>query len=344
MSGSKFFSAFFLAVVLVVLGALLYVGYFTKAIFTPVSTNVQTIDFRIEPGEGVNQISQRLHDQGLISSMWDFEVYVWLRGWGSRLQAGNYSISQNITLHDLVNFLITGKDASPEKQITIIEGWTIADTANYLDKAGLVSAQEFSRAAQFYQPSSGSAPITALADKPERSSLEGYLFPDTYRIFQGSSSEDIIEKMLTNFESKLTPELRAEIQDKKLSIFDVVTMASIIEKEVRQPADLPLVSDIFWRRLRVGQRLESDATLNYVLAVKSPQLSAVDLKNTSPYNTYKHAGLPPGPICNPGLLAIAAAIHPQANNYWYFLNTPEGETKFATTYEEHLKNKRLYLK
>jgi UPF0755 protein len=105
-----------------------------------------------------------------------------------------------------------------------------------------------------------------------------------------------------------------------------------------------VVSDIFWRRLKVGQRLESDATLNYILKSSDPSLSAEDLKNPSPYNTYKHYGLPPGPISNPGINAIKAAINPQPNEYWYFLTGKDGQTRFATTYQEHLRNKNLYLK
>ena len=190
------------------------------------------------------------------------------------------------------------------------------------------------------------SPISALSDKPSGASLEGFLFPDTYRVFKGSTSEEIINKMLTNFETKLTLELRSIIANKEATIFQTITMASILEKEIRLSDDLSVAADVFYKRLRVSKPLESDATLNYVLpaALRKSRLSTADLKNSSPYNTYRYQGLPPGPIGNPGMKAIEAAILPQPNNYWFFLTTPDGETIFSKTAEEHIRNKQKYLK
>ena len=341
MSTARRFSIFFLIIVSLVLGGLLFLSYFAKAITTPASRGNGEIEFVVKKGDGVRQVSARLYDQGLIKNAWDFEVYVWLRQWGSRLQAGKYSIPQDVTIREVAQILAAGKDASPEHSLTIIEGWTLADIAAYLESQGVVRADFFLEAADRLK---GQNIIEPLADKPATASLEGYLFPDTYRVFDGASSEEIIRKMLYNFDDKLTEELRKEISDRKISVFDAVTMASILEKEGRKAEDFSLISDIFWRRLKAGQRLESDATLNYILKSKNDRLSAVELKNPSPYNSYRYDGLPPGPISNPSFNALEAAVRPKPNDYWYFLTTSGGEVKYAKTYQEHLANKRQYLK
>jgi UPF0755 protein len=180
--------------------------------------------------------------------------------------------------------------------------------------------------------------------------LEGYLYPDTYRVFASSTPEEIITKMLSNFDKKLTPQMREDIAASGHTINQIVTMASIIEKEAPisyqtgDNRDARIISGIFWRRLKNDQPLQSCATLAYVLGVDKKQYSGTDTQVNSPYNTYVNRGLPPGPISNPGILAIEAAIYPLASDYNYFL-TPSGSQKivYAATYEEHLRNKEKYL-
>ena len=325
------------------LAILLYLSYFVSAIVRPVGANTGTIEFNIERGEGVNEISKRLFEANLVNSRWNFEAYVWLNRWGNRLQAGQYSIPGNASIREVAEMLAVGGAAASERAITIIEGWTIDDIAGYLEREGVVRASEFKEAAERL---ADKAPISAMSDKPSGVSLEGYLFPDTYRVFKGTTPDEIIIKMLTNFESKITPELRSKIKNRGATIFETITMASILEKEIRRSDDLPVAADVFYKRLEVGRLLESDATLNYVLPAteRKSRLSTVDLKNPSPYNTYRHQGLPPGPIGNPGFRAIEAAISPQPNGYWFFLTTPEGETIFSKTASEHIRNKQRYLK
>lgn len=324
------------------LAVLLYLGYFLSVITQPVSNNPAPVTFVIQPGEGVNQISQNLKDAGLISSMWNFEVYVWLRHWGTRLQAGEYVIPQNATIREVAQLVAAGKDAVVERSITVIEGWTISDIAGYLEREQVVSAAEFTAATQRL---ADRQLVSALADKPNGASLEGYLFPDTYRVYRGATGEEIVLKMLNNFEAKLTQELREQIKASGHSIFETVTMASIVEREGRHPEDGPVIAGIFWKRLDAGWALESDATLNYVLPrdQQKPSLGAAELANTSLYNSYKYKGLPPGPIANPGIRALQAAAQPQKSPYWFFLTTPDGTTKFGATFEEHVANKRRYL-
>lgn len=190
-----------------------------------------------------------------------------------------------------------------------------------------------------------------LKDKPGYYSLEGYLFPDTYRVFSGASADEIVNKILENFDRKLSKKMREDIAAQGRSVFEIITMASLVEKEAAidygttDNKDARIVAGIFWNRLRHNQALQSCATLAYALSENKAQYSEADTKVDSPFNTYLNKGLPPAPISNPGILAIEAAIYPIDSDYNYFL-TPAGTKRlvFARTYEEHLVNKRKYLR
>lgn len=233
-----------------------------------------------------------------------------------------------------------------EKTLRVIEGWRNSDISEALVKNNLGTADEFIKAQKDYD----SSKFSFLADKPKSTDLEGYLYPDTYRVYASSTVSDIITKMLSNFDQKLTPKMRADIKAQGKTINEILTMASIIEKEAPisyakgDNQDAKIISGIFWRRIKVGQALQSCATLAYVIGVDKKQYSEADTKINSPYNTYENRGLPPGPISNPGILAIEAAIYPTPSNYNYFL-TPSNSKSiiYATTYEEHLRNKAKYL-
>lgn len=246
-----------------------------------------------------------------------------------------------------------------EKTVRILEGWTNKDIAEYLEESGLWPAEEFLSAVGTHQ--AGFTPdakpdLTVWRGKyewlPEDiDSLEGYLFPDTYRIYASSTPDELISRMLDNFDLKLNPEMVAEIERQKKSLTEIISLASIIEKEApisnieEGDRDAKLVSGVFWNRLEIGQALQSDATLSYLFSDNKPQHSGAELEVDSPYNSYKYAGLPPGPIGNPGLIAIRAAIYPAETNYYYFLTPPDSrEVIYARTYAEHLQNKYKYLK
>ena len=231
--------------------------------------------------------------------------------------------------------------ARPEKNITLIAGWNLKNINSYLDDQGFkFSADLLKLKARDY-----AATYDFLADAPKNATLEGYIFPDTYRVYASSTLDEVLAKPLNNFSAKLTPTMRMDIQKQGKSVYEILTMASILEKEVKTPSDLKIVSGIFWQRIKNGQPLQSCATLAYVLGVNKPQYSDADTQANSLYNTYKYRGLPPGPISNPGLEAIMAAIYPTASAYNYFLSRPDtGATIFSQTYSEHLKNKAKYLK
>jgi len=248
-----------------------------------------------------------------------------------------------------------------EISVAVLEGKNISEITSLLVAKKLVNSEDFylfaGKAKTDYRlmndllwPKDYSLTFTFLKDKPKYYSLEGYLFPDTYRFFSDARADEIIVKMLENFDKKLTPKMREDIAAQGRSIFEIVTMASLIEKEAPinyasgENHDAKIISGIFWNRLKNGQALQSCATLAYVLGENKPQYSEADTKVNSPFNTYLNKGLPPAPIANPGILAIEAAIYPIDNEYNYFL-TPAGTKKiiFSRTYEEHLINKNKYL-
>lgn len=249
-----------------------------------------------------------------------------------------------------------------EQTIKVIEGWTLRNVSAHLEEINNWSQKDFFTLAgeplQDYRsseeavwPKDFSDKFEFLKDKPAYYSLEGFLFPDTYRVFKDASTEKVIMTMLENFDRKLTTEMRTEIARQGKTIYEIIIMASLIEKEAPinytdpENTDARLVAGIFYNRLEVGQALQSDATLSYLYNDNKAAHSGSELTVDSPYNSYKYRGLPPTPICNPGLKAIEAAIYPLETDYNYFLTTLDGKNiYYARTYDEHLNNKYRYLK
>ena len=249
-----------------------------------------------------------------------------------------------------------------EETIKILEGWMNADINNYLQEKNFSGWEEdeFLKTVgerRIYDPEEAqnfsrnwATEFDFLLSKPENLSLEGYLFPDTYRVFASSSPEEIVDRLLRNFDLKLSKEMRAEIKRQGKTIHEIITMASIIEKEApiflqNNSEDAKIISGIFWNRLRIGMALQADSTLSYIFEDKKPAHSGEELKIDSPYNSYLYRGLPPGPISNPGLIAIEAAIYPTKTDYFYFLTPLDGSrVYYAKSYQEHLNNKYKYLK
>jgi len=267
-------------------------------------------------------------------------------------------IIDNLSQHKIEPKIIP----APENTITILEGWTVQDIGQYLERTGNWTGEEFLDVAGWprtdYRRTKDHPPLadfssqyTFLEDKPDYYGLEGYLFPDTYRVYASSTVMGVIDKMLVNFDQKLTPKMRADIKAKGRTIHEIVIMASIIEKEApinyqkNDNRDARIISGIFWNRLKIGQGLQSDATLSYIFNDSKTQHSGAELEVDSLYNTYKYRGLPPGPIGNPGQLALEAAIYPITTDYYYFLTPHNKETVvYAKTYADHLQNKYKYLK
>ncbi len=301
--------------------------------------------FSVEKGQSVFEISKNLEKQELIAHSFYFNIYVFLTGKQGNLQAGEYLFNSQQSVKEIAQKIFKG-EIMQAKTITIIEGWDIKDIAWYFENQGMFQAEEIMEVAGFplieNNLQEDFTEFKFLKDKPLDKNLEGYLFPDTYNIEKNDGVKKIVEKMLENFGIKLDSQLREEIQKQGKSVFEIITMASLIEKEVRIYIDKETVSGVLWKRLDSNMPLQVDATIVYVTGKKT--VSKEETKIDSLYNTYKYLGLPFGPICNPGLDSIKAAIYPKESKYWYYLSTLEGETIFSRTLEEHNMNKAKHLK
>jgi len=294
------------------------------------------VSFTIEKGWTNDVIAANLKKLGLIRSSYFFKLYALMSFKHVQMQAGEYDLSPKMSIHDIANKMAFGKIA--ENNIVILEGWTIKTIGQYLESKDICKQENFVYAAN----KEYSGDFDFLIDKPKSSSLEGYLFPDTYGISKDATCEDIIGLMLSNFSKKLTPELRVEISNQQKTVFEIVTMASVIEKEGRNISDKEIISGIFWKRISAGIALQSCATVNYITGKNDPGVSLQDMQIDSLYNTYKYRGLPKGPISNPGIDSIKSAIYPKQTDYWYFL--ADGKTIFSKTLQEHNEAKAKYLK
>lgn len=308
-------------------------------------TSTTPVEFTINPGEGVREVSDKLKQRNLIVSEQAWTLYVVLTGRRSALLAGEYTLNQSMTGREIATILADGKVDANEVSVKILEGWTSKQIAAELDKKNVVASEDFLTAVATTD-SRTILPDTYyafLTDKPATANLEGFLFPDTYRFFEDTTASQVLKKFLDNFGQKFTTTMQAAAKANNRTTFEIVTMASILEAELRTDTDRAKASDLFWRRLDIGMALQSDATVNYITGKGRAQPSIADTQVDSPYNTYKYPGLPPGPIGNPGVSALRAAVNPSPNPYYYYLNAPDGTTYFAETYEQHLANKAKYL-
>jgi UPF0755 protein len=308
--------------------------------------------FIIEKERGAEQIAIDLEEQGLIKSAFLFRLYALCRGSLGKLQAGAYLLSPSMNMPQILKKIVSGDVVRIE--ITIPEGFRIEQIISkvkttYPPTAALLPSgqapcqklnlQLKNQKLSFYKDN-----YDFLQDAPDEVSLEGYLFPDTYYFsFTEEAEQEFIEKMLNNFGKKLTPDLREEIKNQGKTIFQIVTMASLLEREVKSFEDRQIVAGILWKRLQNNIPLQVDATITYITGQTTGRVSREETQIDSAYNTYKHLGLPLGPICNPGLDSIKAALYPEDSPYWYYLSADDGTTIFSRTLEEHNVAKARYL-
>jgi len=298
------------------------------------------ITFVVKRGESIKEIAQNLKKEKLIVSELRFYFSVFLDGSYNKLQAGDYLLNQGMGVGEIVRKFVKGEVLPRESEVTIIPGWTIKDINNYFSTLNIFQKEDIDKILKSYQ----SSDYGFLADKPKSLDFEGYLFPDTYRIFKDESLSFLIKKIFDNFDNKLTVNLRNEIKRQGKTIFEIITMASILEKEVQTFEDKKIVSGLLWKRLKVNMPLQVDATLGYITGKTSLELTKNDLSLASPYNTYTNRGLPKGPISNPSLESILAAIYPQESQFWFYLSANDGQTIFSKNFEDHKKAKIKYLR
>ncbi len=311
-----------------------------SSVYIATGINSQEIIFTIPHGESWRVISRRLEESGIIKNSLFFNLYLFVSGDYGSLQAGTYLIGPKLTIPDIVKKISSGDVY--QRRITIIEGWKITDMAKYLSELGIADKKLFLELAN--SPHLFKEKYSFITEDLDNLSLEGYLFPDTYLIPYGSTEREIIEMMLSNFDKKITAELRSAIASQNKSIFDIIIMASLIEKEVRTYEDMRKVSGLLWRRLEIGMPLQVDATIAFITGKNTTRISIQETRIDSPYNTYLHRGLPIAPISNPGINSIKAAIYPDPNEYLFYLSKPDGETVFSRNLEEHNIAKNKYLR
>ena len=285
----------------------------------------------IPEGAGTSSIGTRLAAAGVIRDTVTFRFELARTGTGRRLQAGEYRFDRPMTVGEVVAKLARGDVYL--RPITFREGLTIRQMAELFESKGFGPASEFVAAA------ANAEPIHHL--DPEARDLEGYLFPDTYALPRRTTAAQLVARMVEGFEKVLTPELRAQAASRGQNVRELVTLASIVEKETGNPHERPLVSAVCWNRLRIGMRLQVDPTVIYALERArryNGNITRDDLEYDSSYNTYRYAGLPPGPIAAPGRASLEAAANPANVPYLYFVSRNDGSHAFAATLDEHNRN------
>lgn len=301
--------------------------------------------FEVKKGQSAFEVLNNLEQQKIIpKNIFMKPVFLLF----SDLKAGYYYIEKNETLYNLIKKLTKGTEY--EINITIPEGKTIKEiediaNAKFKEIVEKYNIEKIELKLSNLKASDFKDEFSFLDDAE---SLEGFLFPDTYKIPFGIDEKNFVRIMLKNFEKKATPvyeNYKENLKGKDIKdLYNVLKIASILEKEVKNKEDKKIVAGILWKRIENNMLLQVDATLNYILEEKKPALSGKDLEIDSPYNTYKYKGLPPTPIANPGIESIEAALNPIESDYWFYLTTKDGKTIFSKTFEEHKQNKFKFLR
>ncbi|MBI2056492.1 MAG: endolytic transglycosylase MltG [Candidatus Sungbacteria bacterium] len=339
-SGTKNWKILFFCFLLIIAMAIGWEIY----IRTPDAVEIKSIE--IPRGAGLRETAEILKKEGIIQSSWIFMFYTLVKGDAARIQAGTYALN-SIPISLIEQELVRGGSSAI---IVVPEGWTANEITSLLMREKISDPDEFRKIVEIRGVELFKEKFDSIAPLSGHTSLEGFLFPDTYKVLKTMPAEEIAALMLKNFDSKVVPAMRKDIASRQKTMYQAVTMASLIEKEVVSEEDRAVVSGILWKRLLLGIPLQVDATISYIKKQSgtsissSGKISIADTKIDSPYNTYKYAGLPKGPIGNPGISAIKAAIYPKESPYLYYLSTPEGKTIFSKTLEEHNKAKARYLK
>ena len=284
---------------------------------------------KIRDGISTAEIADRLSEKGVIKSPLKFRIIARLRGYDDKLRPGTYTFTAGMEDDEVFAKLLTG-----EKRLirfTIPEGFGVKEIAERLNNLDLVDKAEFLKAAEDFTP---------YDYMRKRQNVfyaaEGFLFPDTYAVESDMEIDEILKLMAGTFDERLTKKMRTQAEKMGLSIYELITLASLVEREVRFPEDRPIVAQVLLKRLKLNMPLQTDATLQYLMDTPKEEVSIADTQIDSPYNTYQHVGLPPGPIANPGMASIEAVLHPAETDYLYFVADRRGHNHYAYTYEEHL--------
>lgn len=293
------------------------------------------IEFKIKKGSSVDQIAEILEKNGIISSKNVFKFYLLISGKSNKIKAGHYKIEQPVNIVQLANILVQG---GVGLKVKILPGMTLKDIEKLLNDLNLKV-----KLTNYHLKDFPELNLHRLFG--EDKSLEGFLFPDTYEFLENESEREIILKILKNFQKKALP-----LIEKNDNPYQVLIIASLLEKEIIPLEDKFLASDILWKRIKENIKLEVDATVvyakcgGYFYFCSDRELTARDIVLDNPYNTYKYKGFPPSPIANPSQESLIAAVNPQSNDFYFYLTTKDGRTIFSRNFQEHQKKIKIYLR
>jgi UPF0755 protein len=299
--------------------------HFYIVLFLPFSPGGEWKEIVISKGMNFKEITATLKKEGIIKWGYAFDIFGRTYGITKKVRSGYYSLSSSMSMIGILRTFKKGMII--EYSLTIPEGMAIEDIAEIIDKVGLAKKEGFASI------TNDRGFVKSLGF--EAKSLEGYLFPDTYLIPQGMTSKEIAERMINRFREVITPDIEKRAKEIGFTISQVITLASIIEREAQVDSERPLVSAVYHNRLKKRMPLQADPTAIYGIKRINEKITKKDLKNKSPYNTYRIAGLPPGPIANPGFKSIKAALYPADVNYLFFVSKNDGTHHFSRTASEH---------
>ncbi len=327
-------SAKIIVVSIVRISLLLLLSWYLFCLFVPKGSGTTDHDVSFPTGSGIKKLASELKKAGIIRSSWHFILVSRLRGQAQRLKAGDYTFNDGMTTGDILAKVVAGD--VDYLRFVLPEGYSIYQAAELLEQHGFFNREAF---------------LEKCRDKEllgrlsiQEDSVEGYLYPATYNLKRDETEEQLIEQMVGQFNKVYAGIKGGEEGMGALSQHDAVVLASVIEKEAVLPEEKPLISSVFHNRLRIGMPLQSDPTAVYGVRAFAGKVSRSDIQHQSPYNTYLVKGLPPGPIGNPGLAALKAALHPATTGYLYFVARQDGTHQFSRTLDEHNSAVNRYLK
>ena len=311
------------------LGAQFYID--NMLVPVDVRTNsLKTCVVTIKKGASLREIGDILQGDDLITSSSFFVFYAQLTGAEKQIEAGSYRLNNSLTMLEILERIVGGDVI--QYRVVIPEGYTTGQIGKLMVSKEIMTSDDWQNALateNFEYPFLEDAPAG-----PKR--LDGFLFPATYDLMADFTPQEILEVMLNRFNIAFTPTLQERAREQHLSVRQVIILASIVEREAKLDSERPIIASVFLNRLHIGMRLESDATIQYLLGTPKENLTDGDLRIPSPYNTYLHGGLPPGPISNPGLASIIAVLYPAKTNYLFFMGKSDGSHVFSVTYGEHV--------
>lgn len=325
-------------ILLIIGGIFVARNYYISSLGPMDVENPTVVEIEIPSGSSTNKISEILFDNGLIKNKTIFKYQVKSLNADGKLKAGTYELNTDMDLNKIIADLTHGGRSDNTVRFTIPEGYELVHIAEKLSNEGLVDKDRFIELAS--NKSNFEEKFEFLKELEEGQSLEGFLFPSTYEIYKGSKEEEIISKMLNEFEIIYKKDVETKLEEMNMTLNEAVTLASIVEREGKVDSERPLMSAVFHNRLKKGMALQSCATVQYILGTRKEVLSIPETQTPSPYNTYINEGLPPGPIASPGEKSLIAAMNPADVDYLFFVLTgSDGTHTFTTNYNDHLQAK-----